>query len=445
MPDSGNISVFSPDAEISSSGGIIHQVQHILLADRKRFHYVFSDLPAISIKTPLFPIEFGLCIMEQSDNTYPEIDEKTAKRISRLRRLTERPISAPSEYFQNFVFINYIYVFTGITHLAFALVFHIIGAPELRTYALVGCMLNFVSVLFNYQGLFKWSLGIFIIEVHVFILLCVLYFGGAGFHYFLFPIVVLLFLLAFEHTWFKSVWAVADSLLFITLNYYSTTSQVTDTGISTQIIDFIRLGNTNATFLFLALIGYHYSRNTARAEHMLQRIATTDTLTGLSNRRDFTDRFDMETARFSRNNRPFSLIMGDIDLFKKINDTLGHDCGDYVIKTVATILKESLRQQDVVGRWGGEEFIIMLPETTLFAGDKTAEKLRRSIESHQFSYHDEDIHITMSFGVSVFDRPLPLKDLVLAADQCLYYAKESGRNRVVSQYIESAASPYQES
>ena len=169
-----------------------------------------------------------------------------------------------------------------------------------------------------------------------------------------------------------------------------------------------------------------------KAEEMLEEAACTDMLTGLSNRRDFSAKFKGETSRFNRNNKPFSIIMGDIDFFKKINDMYGHDCGDSVLKNIAEIMKSSLRLQDVVCRWGGEEFVIMLTETDLAGGKKYAEILRKKISSNTFYFNNIAIKTTMCFGVAVYDHLMTIEKVISIADKSMYKAKSEGRNCVIT-------------
>ena len=170
-----------------------------------------------------------------------------------------------------------------------------------------------------------------------------------------------------------------------------------------------------------------------RTHKLLEKAALTDSLTGLSNRRDFSEKFSIEKSRFKRNGAPFSIILCDIDHFKKFNDNYGHDCGDYVLKKIAEIMRKSLRIQDVIGRWGGEEFIMLLPETGLKGATVSAEKIRSALESKKLSYGSVSFSVTMSFGVALYEDKMALEDVVNLADNRLYKAKETGRNRVVSE------------
>lgn len=163
----------------------------------------------------------------------------------------------------------------------------------------------------------------------------------------------------------------------------------------------------------------------------LRRIAQRDPLTGMLNRRGFLDRAMQEIERYQRYRRPGSLLMVDIDHFKQVNDTHGHPAGDAVLHAVATVLGETVRPSDVVGRLGGEEFGILLPETG--AGDAllAAERLRASIQGSRFAVaEDVAIGITASFGIAPVDEAVrTAEDWIARADAPLYASKRDGRNR----------------
>jgi two-component system, cell cycle response regulator len=153
--------------------------------------------------------------------------------------------------------------------------------------------------------------------------------------------------------------------------------------------------------------------------------ATRDPLTGLGNRRAFDAALAHELARIQRSGSPLSLIMCDIDHFKRVNDTLGHETGDLVLKELAEIIKGNCRELDVPARFGGEEFVIILPDTALEGALLAAERLRASVEAHVFPGAG---HVTVSLGVAqASEHP---EDLVKESDQAMYAAKQSGRNRV---------------
>lgn len=164
-------------------------------------------------------------------------------------------------------------------------------------------------------------------------------------------------------------------------------------------------------------------------EEMLQQLATTDALTGIFNRRHFNDLLETEIARHQRYQTPFSLILFDIDHFKQVNDTYGHQTGDEVLKQLSALVSDGIRTTDVLARWGGEEFTIITTACDLGCASQLAEKLRLAIVQLDIS---EVGHITCSFGVTEFHPGDNQDALMKRADQCLYEAKEGGRNRVVS-------------
>jgi len=166
-----------------------------------------------------------------------------------------------------------------------------------------------------------------------------------------------------------------------------------------------------------------------RAEERVTAMAITDGLTGITNRQELGRLLDKELARAARYASPLSLIMYDLDHFKRINDRFGHNAGDDVLKTLTLRVNQTLRDTDLHGRWGGEEFMVLLPETGLEAASKVAEKLRRTIADHRFAGIGS---VTASFGVAQLAAGEDARSLVQRVDEALYRAKALGRNRVAS-------------
>ena len=157
-----------------------------------------------------------------------------------------------------------------------------------------------------------------------------------------------------------------------------------------------------------------------------------DGLTGLYNRRQFEISLEQEYNRTKRHPSDFSLAILDIDFFKKVNDTYGHQYGDYVLKTVASLMKQAFRKTDLLYRYGGEELIMIMPETNIEGAIIPVQRLRRMIEEYDFDYNGVKSKVTVSIGLTMnyqeFNSP---DDILKSADEALYKAKESGRNRVV--------------
>jgi diguanylate cyclase (GGDEF)-like protein len=166
-----------------------------------------------------------------------------------------------------------------------------------------------------------------------------------------------------------------------------------------------------------------------RINQYIHKRATIDNLTEIYNRQYFNDLFDQEISRAERYHRHLSLIIFDIDHFKHINDTFGHLTGDSILQELATLMQSRIRESDILARWGGEEFVLLVLETDRTISHALAEKFRASIAAHTFS---QDQRITCSFGVTTYITGEGGTDFLNRADQALYEAKETGRNRVVS-------------
>ncbi len=173
------------------------------------------------------------------------------------------------------------------------------------------------------------------------------------------------------------------------------------------------------------------TRDLERAYQKLEAISKTDELTGLPNRRDMNETVGNEVERARRTQKPFCFIFMDIDHFKKINDTYGHACGDVVLKSVAQTIRGLLRKYDVFARYGGQEFLTLLPETDLAGATIVAERFRKKIEAMSVQYADITIKVTITLGVSKFDPRLGAERSIQLADKALYQGKEGGRNQVI--------------
>ncbi len=168
------------------------------------------------------------------------------------------------------------------------------------------------------------------------------------------------------------------------------------------------------------------------ANHALLKASQTDGLTGLDNRRHIEERLVEMYEHATRLAEPLGCVMCDVDHFKSVNDTHGHQAGDAVLKQVAEILRETAREIDRVGRYGGEEFIVLLPSANMEDAAAFAERVRAAVEAREFTYAGGTLRRTVSAGVAAWPHPAirGLESLVKAADDALYAAKGGGRNRV---------------
>ncbi|MBV1952156.1 MAG: GGDEF domain-containing protein [Cycloclasticus sp.] len=181
---------------------------------------------------------------------------------------------------------------------------------------------------------------------------------------------------------------------------------------------------------FLLIVFFIYRHHQLHLfNRKLERIAEVDQLTGIYNRKRLDETLGREVERFSRYSRSFSVILVDIDKFKDVNDTYGHQVGDEVLIQVVEILSDRVRTTDTLGRWGGEEFLLICPETEIDAAVQLAEEMRRAVEVQSFATAG---HQTISFGVATCGEGDKANDVVKRADDALYQAKNSGRNRGIA-------------
>lgn len=162
----------------------------------------------------------------------------------------------------------------------------------------------------------------------------------------------------------------------------------------------------------------------------LENLSRTDDLTGLSNRRYTLELLRNEFERFIRSGRSFTVAIMDLDHFKRINDTYGHQAGDQAIQFASDIMKTCLRTYDVLARWGGEEFLLLLPETKVEDALQVCERIRAKISSSKMPFRNTYIDVTITIGLAESEPSLSIDDIISHADEALYRGKEDGRNCV---------------
>jgi diguanylate cyclase (GGDEF)-like protein len=164
----------------------------------------------------------------------------------------------------------------------------------------------------------------------------------------------------------------------------------------------------------------------------IHKMAIMDGLTGLFNKRYFMEGLDKEISRARRHHRALSIVIFDIDHFKDVNDTYGHLAGDHILKELSEVIKSRVRREELVARYGGEEIIVLMPETDVDGATDLAERIRARVEDHEFRFSNKSIHITISGGVaSAEEADYEIMPFIHMADERLYEAKNAGRNLVV--------------
>jgi diguanylate cyclase (GGDEF)-like protein len=199
------------------------------------------------------------------------------------------------------------------------------------------------------------------------------------------------------------------------------------------------IGTIIAFTLFGYFLGRHsdnigdYSDSVQETLEKVNQLAITDALTSVHNARYLHDQLSTETESAKRYNTPLTCLMLDIDDFKAVNDKFGHPTGDIILMTLAKVLRQCVRRVDIVGRLGGEEFLVVMPHTSCDIAFPVAERIRQTVECLPFKSGTQDISVTVSIGVACYPASgiADKSDLLKAADDALYEAKRSGKNRTV--------------
>lgn len=316
----------------------------------------------------------------------------------------------------------------GTVDVAFFFLFHAFGSPTLA-------WVNVISVsmyVLAYQALARrrnrLAIALIWTEVIVHAALGTLLIGwDSGFHYYLLMFIPALFLsmrLRAALVSLVSLWAfyvVLDAVMWAIEPLQP---------ISRSALLAVHLFNLSVVFAMFSYLSFFYLKIVNSAQRKLRQMAATDPLTGLFNRRHMIDSAERELARFERNRHPIGVLLLDIDHFKTINDSHGHDVGDRVLVEVANSINSQLRSQDLIARWGGEEFLAVLPDTDLEQAQAIAERVRQVLMQQSWCFDGKPVAVTISVGISEFEEGDELKSAINRADKALYCCKNNGRNRV---------------
>ncbi|VXC43904.1 GGDEF domain-containing protein [Pseudomonas sp. 9Ag] len=316
----------------------------------------------------------------------------------------------------------------GSVDVAFLFIFLILGSPILA-------WINVVSVamyIYAYRAFQQRrnQLAVMLIRVEVLVhagLGTVLIGWESGFHYFLLMFIPALFVSMPTRTaWIYAGWLWAYYVGLDVLMWFIEPLQP----ISSSALLAVHVFNLTVVFCMFSYLALFYVATVARAHKKLASMATTDSLTGLFNRRHMIELAEKVLARHQRHPTNLTLMLMDIDHFKQVNDQYGHDMGDRVLQAVSDLLKQSMRDQDFIGRWGGEEFLAILPDTDFSHAGESAERIRKSVEELELYSDDIRVCITLSIGITQYRADELLSDAIARADVALYESKSAGRNRV---------------
>lgn len=316
----------------------------------------------------------------------------------------------------------------GGVHVAFFFIFLALDSP------LLACV-NVISVgmyVYAYRA-FKQRhnrLAIMLIRIEVlgYAGLCTLLIGwDSGVHYFLLMFIPPLFVSMRA----RSAWLLVACLwaYYVALNVLMWNIEPLQP-ISSHALLALQAFNLTVVFGMFSYLSLFYVGTVTRAQQRLQHMATVDSLTGLFNRGHMIALVEKQLSRHRRNPDDLALMLMDLDHFKQINDQYGHAAGDRVLGAVSRVLQDSMREQDYIGRWGGEEFLAVLPQTDIEQAARSAERLRSAVEALVIESDGARISVTLSIGITQYRSEEALSTAIARADNALYAGKAAGRNRV---------------
>ncbi len=320
-----------------------------------------------------------------------------------------------------------------VAHAGFVPMFALGGHPRLAAFNVFSVAIWLAAAIVNRRGQSTLAMWLITLEVVAHALLAVAALGwSSGFQYYLVPLIP--FVMFNDRLASRTVAIISAGIFAALLGLRALAPEGVITGavLPGVPVALWRYGNLAIPLLALAMVSFYFRRASTTAERRMESMALTDPLTGLLNRRSMEQRLREAAHGFQRTGRAFSVVMADVDRFKRINDAHGHAAGDRVLRALAGLFGERLRGHDAVARWGGEEFLLLLPETDLATACEVADRLRVTVEARLPETASLSESITLTFGVAVFDRPMRVDACLEKADEALYAGKAEGRNRVVS-------------
>lgn len=315
-----------------------------------------------------------------------------------------------------------------ITHVGYLLVFYLLDIMPLAIFNVGSILMWVLAWRLNKRGESFQAFLLASVEVvsHA-IFACYIVGWELGFQYFLFAIIP--FTMFNNRYGAKVIVLIISSLCLIYMALYFKFRFNSAIQINNEITQWLFYSNCLVAFFALGLSSYYFRFAAKRSIEKVSILANTDHLTGLCNRRNL---FSQVHQLAQENDEEFfSLIICDIDDFKQINDKFGHTIGDQVIKNVAECLKEGLRHNELVARWGGEEFLIVLPEINIEQARKVANRIKSNISEMSVQSKGELIKVTLTYGIAQYCRGDNLEKTIRWADEKLYQGKRSGKNKVV--------------
>lgn len=326
-------------------------------------------------------------------------------------------------------------IVAGLTHVLFMGLFYALGAHALAAVNL-GSTLLFAASYFCLRKRFNlMASSLIVVEILAHAALAVRAVGwDSGFHYYLLLFVPIAVISPIKKAIIKPILVGFVFALYLALDFTMRDIAPYDV-VSKQTLTVLRCFNITVAFALLTYLSAAYLKIITKTEAKLLMLATTDPLTHLHNRRSMMEMSEREVKQRQQHGDPLAFVLADIDHFKAINDQHGHAAGDAVLTAVSDVLRQAVREHDKVARWGGEEFLILMPHATLDAACAMAERLRQQVTLISVPFEGKDIKVSMTFGVSRHKDAESVDSAISRADLALYRGKQSGRNQVAAEAI----------
>lgn len=322
-------------------------------------------------------------------------------------------------------------VIASVAHLAFIFLFDSVGVAWMARGNVASVLVYTLSAMLIQNGRHFIAMGLIVGEILLHGILSVVVIGWeSGFHYYIILIIPVAILSNMHANWQKVSAAIAVGVLYMGLDFMFRDARPLE-DLPHAMLSGLHYFNQASTLVILGLLATVYYRLVASAEAKLRLQACTDPLTQLRNRRFAMEVAQHEAAVFERGGRPLALVLGDVDHFKRINDVHGHETGDTALKAVAQALREGVREVDHVARWGGEEFLMLLPSTDVDEALRVSERIKDAISKIDLVHNHQLVPISITLGVSLLAPGETVEQALARADKALYQGKQAGRNRVV--------------
>ncbi|UAW99586.1 diguanylate cyclase [Halopseudomonas nanhaiensis] len=317
----------------------------------------------------------------------------------------------------------------GSVDIAFFFIFHYLGSPILAWVNVASVAMYAVAYFALKRRRNRLAVLLIWLEVLGHSALGTLLVGWhSGFHYYLLMFIPALFAGTRSVRW-AGISVFCLWLFYIALSF---TMRVVDPiqPIPANALAGLHLFNLTVVFIMFSYLSVYYMMTVKQAHRVLRRMATTDPLTRLFNRRHMIELAARDISGNDRHSPQLAILLMDVDHFKQLNDRFGHDLGDRVLCELSSVIKDAVREKDYVGRWGGEEFLAVLPDSDSSQAGMIAERVRAAVDEFDWSRLGLDTAVTLSIGVSHLVPGESFNECVARADSALYISKDSGRNRV---------------